>query len=206
MLINQVIEQARSGELSNLTNKSYTDDKIITYINLGLLELYKRFNLHSTEVIVTMVDNVTTYTVDGTDSNVTISTEADLLMLMEAYDEAGIQLPINKENDEYAVLTPTYNTVQVPYPVAGERLSLIYSAGPTYIATGTQVLQLPVSLLEALLHYIGYRSHGARDGALQAENNSHYQRFEASCRRAISLGLVTEDEIPETDVQQKGFV
>ena len=206
MLISQVIEQARTGELSNLSQKGFDTNKVMSYINIGLIELYKRFNLRTEEAIITMRATKTIYKIDGTDSDVDMIDGIDVLSIMDVYDEGGAELSINVDNDDYSVLTPSFNTVQVPYPADGERISLIYSAGPTNVATETQILELPVSLLEALLHYIGYRAHGAIDGNVQAENNTHYQRFEASCKRATLLGVVTPDDVVNMSTQDKGFV
>ena len=206
MLISRVIEQARSGELNNLSVEGFTDTKVISYINLGLIELYKRFSLRTEEAVITMRDSKTIYTLSDVDTDVSIETGIDVMVITEVYDEGGALLPINVESDDYSILTPSYNTIQVPYPAEGEILSVIFTAGPIYISVDTQSLEIPISLLEALLHYIGYRAHGAIDGNIQTENNTHYQRFEASCNRAIALGIVTADDTIESDVRNKGFI
>ena len=66
-------------------------------------------------------------------------------------------------------------------------------------------LPVPLQLTEALLHYIGYRAHGAMNGSIEAETNTHYQRFEASCQRAIAQGMYTSDSL-EMHRDMKGFV
>lgn len=198
MLISQVIDMARAGELSNLSDESFTDAKIISYINLGLIELYKRFQLRTAEALITMVADETNYLIDGTDINVKLEADApEVMAILEAYDESGAMLNINVENDEYGIMTPEYDLVQIPNPSDGEKIGILYLAAPTYITTNTQKLKLPMSLLEAILHYIGYRAHGSVDGNVQAENNTHYQRFEASVARAKMLGVVTQDDIAD---------
>ncbi len=206
MLISGVIDMARSGELSNLSEDSFTDTKIIGYINLGLIELYKRFQLRSAEAIVTMESDSTLYTLDPTDTRVQMdATALDIMSIQEAYDESGAQLTINVENDGYGIMTPSFNQVQIPNPAEGEKIGVVYLAGPTFITLPTQTLALPISLLEALLHYVGYRAHGSVDGNVQAENNTHYQRFEASVNRAKMLGVVTMDDIGDRPNGWKGF-
>jgi len=206
MLISQLIELAKGGELSNLSEESFEDTRVMGYINLGLIELYKRFELKSAEALITMDENRTLYTLDSTDTNVQIDTSAmDIMAITEAWEESGKQLTVNVENDEYGIMTPTYNQVQIPNPAEGEVLSVIYTAGPTWVSSLTDQLQIPISLLEALLHYIGYRAHGSLDGNIQAENNTHYQRFEASVKRAKLLGVVTADSIADRPNKIKGF-
>jgi len=207
MIIQDVIEYARAGELSQLAIKEDTEENvadILTYINLGLIELYKRFKLRYEEAIITMSIDKTIYTLDGTDSNVEIS--SDVSKIVEVYDENGVSLPINSENDPLSVNTPSWNTIQVPYPSHGDKLSVVFIAPPVKVISEDDVLAIPDTLLEALLHYIGYRAHGSVDGAINAENNTHYMRFEASCTRAIKDGLVTSDDLTGMSVEEKGFM
>ena len=86
-------------------------------------------------------------------------------------------------------------------------ISLIYVAAPVLLTTAdlSKTLPIPPQLYEALLHYIGYRAHGALDGNIQAENSTHYQRFEASCQRAKESGMYTSDSM-EMNRDMKGFV
>jgi len=204
MTIEHVIAQARSGELSNLSKTGFSDDKIILYINLGLIELYKRFNLSTGEAILTMSEGKTIYRLDGTDSNVTL--EGPYMYLISAFDEDGNELTLNNEDDPFSVFTPRFNVVQIPYPITGKALSLIYGQEPPTITQTTDILPIPLTLLEALLHYIGYRAHGSIDGNIQAENNTHYQRFEASVNRALALGVINQDDLIIKRANSKGFV
>jgi len=206
MTVAQVIAQARSGELNGLSAESYDDAKLLNYINLGVLELYKRFALKVSEALITMPDDVTTiFTLSALDPNVHLG-DGDLMYVIAAYDEKGDWININAPDDPLSILTPTFNTVQVPNPVAHAVISIIYAPEPPMIQSTSDDLPLPATLLEALLHYIGYRAHGALNGNLQAENNSHYQRFELSCAKAKNLGVVTADNMMTRPVEAKGFI
>ena len=44
MKVSEVIATARSCELSNLSTSSFTDSRIIQFINLGIIELSKIYN------------------------------------------------------------------------------------------------------------------------------------------------------------------
>ena len=204
MTIAHVIAQARSGELSNLSETGFNDDKIMLYINLGLIELYKRFNLSTGEALLTMATGKTIYKLDGTDASVNL--EGPYMYLISAYDELGNNLDLNNEDNPLSILTPGFDEVQVPYPAPGEVLSLMYGQEPPVITQTTDILPIPITLLEALLHYVGYRGHGAVNGNVQAENNTHYQRFEASINRAQTLGVINQDDSIIRYVNDKGFV
>ena len=204
MTIAHVIAQARSGELSNLSETGFNDDKIMLYISLGLIELYKRFNLSTGEALLTISEGKAFYRLDGTDSDVVL--EGPYMYLIGAFDEDGNELALNNEDDPFSVLTPRFNVVQIPYPIAGKVLSLMYGQEPPIITQTTDILPIPLTLLEALLHYIGYRGHGAINGNIQAENNTHYQRFEASVNRARTLGVINQDDSIIKRANSRGFV
>ena len=227
MTVADIIEDAKYGELSNLgiaklldtpSSKEAAEKKVLSYINLGLIELYKRFNLRTEETVITMIEGQSLYTISTANVYHAIDNPTgyiselpgELNSILAAYDENGGVYTVNKESDPLSILTPSYNVVQIPNPVAGEGVYIIYNASPTRLVWVSDVSTLdvliPPALLEAMLHYIGYRGHGAIDGNIQAENNTHYMRFDASCKRAITLGLITTDALVGSNVQDKGFV
>ena len=69
MTVQFVIDQARSGELRSLSDKDKTDSVVIHYINLGLIELYKRFNLRTSVEVIRTTPNTPFYTLRSTDIN-----------------------------------------------------------------------------------------------------------------------------------------
>ena len=219
MTANEVMILARSGELRQLGPNIRDDDAtLITFINLGLVEIYKRFILKTGEAIITLVDGKTIYSLDGTDPDVDMGGQ-EFMYLIAAYGESlddadytddDIILPINVEDDAYSINTISYNQVQVPLITVGARISLIYGAKPTKVTALTldAELDIPDQYVEPLLHYIGYRGHGAMDGNIQAESNTHYMRFERSCDkvRELGVGIAPDDfEMPRR-IEDRGFI
>jgi len=209
MTVEKVIDLAVKGELKKLAVKDDTDS-VISFINLGMIELYKRFPLDTEEVIIEL-GRVT----DNNDSYERISDTVyklpnDLMYISAAYEEDGTEIGINKEDDPLSIMTISWNKIQVPVATSGAFISVIYVKEPALIVNTPEALaediELPVQLVEALLHYIGYRGHGSIDGNIQAENNTHYQRFEASVQRAKMLGVMTADGPLSRNVQEKGWV
>jgi hypothetical protein len=212
MTVADVIEYAKYGELAQLgvvVNLKSTDPvevvdaekQILSYINLGLVELYKRFDLSTKEVVIPLLDNVTIYTI----------TDAYYNNVYAVYGEDGKELGLNNQDDPLSVLTPSYNTVQVPNPITGTSIYVIYSASPTALVWATPLssitVPLPSSMLEALLHYVGYRAHGAMNGNVDTENNTHYMRFDASCNKLKEIGMFADDGLTsDTKLEDKGWV
>ena len=64
MTITQLIDLAKSGKLRNIKVPNETPS-ILGYINLGLIELYKRFPLRVEEALVTLKDGKTEYNPAG---------------------------------------------------------------------------------------------------------------------------------------------
>jgi len=209
MTAQDVINLAKNAELKQLAVRT-DDSAVLGFINLGLLELYKRFPLKEAEAIIALRDGKTTYKLDGTDPDVVMSDGNDLLLIIAAYttDPNGnvVSVQINDEDDLLGINTPSYNTIEVPSTASGALISIIYRVAPTFLNSTAATIPLPPQLLEALLNYVGYRGHGSVSGELNAENQSHYTRFENSCKRAILEGLITSDDLVSKKFKNRGFV
>ncbi len=219
MKLSFILDQARNGELKSLSTKDKTDEVIVGYSNLALVALYSRFQLKTEEAIITLETNParTVYTLDSTDTAVRVNgasmPDDDVMSIIDAFDESGRHVAINDEKDPFSIYTVSYNQVQIPLVNEGTYISIIYRKNPTLVTytetndvTDEKVVELPLQLLEPMLHYIGYRAHGAVDGKLNTENNTHYMRFEKSCERAQELGVLTADDVVGVGVTDKGFV
>lgn len=204
MTVGQIIDLVKNGELNSL-KVAEKPEVIVGYINLGVLELYKRFQLKVEEYIVELVDNVDIYTLP-----------LDCMWLVAAYGEVDIrstetvnQLPINEEDNPLSINTVGWNKIQVPVSVSGAYLSLIYVASPvTYSTTDLDVdIELPAQMIEALLAYIGYRANSAIDTGVQTEDSIYYQRFEASCDKLKVFGMYNSDDMyMNKRLSVRGFV
>lgn len=204
MTVQQIINLAKNGELKQLAVK---DDitAILGYLNLGLIELYKRFPLKIKETIIELQDDTVIYTLPS-----------DCMWLVSAYGEVPIDdssevnvLGINVEDDLFSINTISWNKIQVPSSVLGDYVSLIYVASPIYVTEDDldTKIELPSQLIEALVEYIAFKGHASQNGEAQAENNIHYQRFEASCARVLKNGMFTADDVEMPNrLKLKGFV
>lgn len=196
MTLQELIDMAVYGELKQLEIKN-DNDAVVSFVNLGIIELYKRFVLKTEEVIITL--GVATAPEDDYQmiSDTIYELPSDCMYLVGAFEEDGNKIPINDEDNLYTINTVSWNQIQVPTPTLDANISIIYVSSPTLLSSATldAVIPVPVQLVEALLHYIGYRGHGSVDGLINTENNTHYQRFERSCNRAKEDGLVTADSL-----------
>ena len=210
MNIQEVITLARASELKQLSIG--TDDaSVMGYINLGILELHKRFALLESEAIVQLVEGKYKYKLDGTDTNVQLGSDEgeEILFIGTVYDIDGNEIRVNDEEYDYSITTPSFDTIEVSNRLINESkfLSVIYRSTPRFISKVEDKLRLPMTLLEPLLHYIGYRAHASVKGDMQTENNTHYQRFDKSCNMVVNMGLITSDGLGTgRRLRERGFV
>lgn len=192
MTVQDVIDLATNGELKNIAVKNNTD-AVLGFINLGMIELYKRFPLKVEEYIIELEDGVEIYEMPS-----------DFMWIVAAYDEVPegsddivAIIPVNEEDNPLSINTISWNQVQVPVTVTGAYISVIYVAAPETITEDDleDTISLPPQMIEALLNYIGYRGHGSVNGEINAENNTHLMRFEASCERINKLGMFSSDDL-----------
>lgn len=204
MTVQNVIDLARNGELKNIAVRDDVS-AVLGFINLGLIEMYKRFPIKTEEHIIELQDGVDVYTMPD-----------DFMWIVAAYDEVDEDsdayvkvMPINEEDNPLSLNTIAWNKVQLSVSILNAYISVIYVAAPPVFTEADleEELPLPPQMVEALLHYIGYRGHGSVDGNIQAENSTHYQRFEASCQRIRQEGMITPDDLNMSGrLGDRGFV
>jgi len=216
MLISEVITLARSSEIKQL-KISEDDIALLGFVNLGVLEIHKRFGLIRAEVPIALVSGVTTYTLDGQDANVPIDLSKHEFIKIEAIDNAkGIPVTINnkqrplplKINKEgYSVTTPEVNVIKIPTAVKlPETLTVGYRVSPKFAVAHTETLLVPVQFIEAVILYIAYKAQLSVKAGIKDENNTYFLRFDAECKRIRAEGLYVEDDLSSTKFEDRGFV
>ena len=215
MTVQSVIDLARSGKLknSNIVNDTIA---ILGALNLGIVELYKRFPLKVDEAVIKMRAGKTEYKLDGTDADVSMPQGSQFMWVVTAYQEVEdpyevtytpmtVQIGINEEENPLSLQTVSWSTIQLPIVTDGAYVSIIYVAAPELIAEDglNEVLQLPPQMLEPLLEYMCYQANSTLDAEI--DTDKYYQRFEASCTRIEMRGMTTSDDLDMLGRDMKGF-
>ena len=221
MKVSDVIATARSCELSNLSTSSFTDSRIIQFINLGIIELSKRF------VISTKAEQIKTsvYT-----SMYTLRSP-DVIGILEIYDKTGralvSQVLSDDDNYDYKLINNTtflykhktdYRATEEVNPITGieilqytkepdNELMVVYSAVADLVVNATDELTIPLVFIDPLVAYIGYKaSHSitqAQSGG--GENMASLAKFEASCKLLENSVYVGQTNLMSKSIQSKGF-
>jgi len=250
MHLEELFTQLTQGELSQLKMGGRDSvgirpcdyAKVIPHINLGLTEIYKRFNLKQGEVVVQQFDEIQTYQLNsiyaqsrmpGTTnpSNLPEGSKyyimdspyqpfTDNVLRIEAiHNELGEELYKNQDrayfdgSDKYwAVNTPSYNSIQVPYPEKENQMIVTYRADhdPIIYVEGMNLhtIQVPISptYLESLLLYIAARVYTNLSSNEGNEGNNYTTKFEASIQKIIDLNLINNDDTQNVKLDENGWV
>jgi hypothetical protein len=112
----------------------------------------------------------------------------------------------------WGVHTPSFNTVQIPFPMETNSLLVEYRADHPRInvkdldPSSTEV-EIPSYLLEALLQYVSARAYTSLGGEGGAQQGMTFMaKFEASVAKAEQLGLVNIDIPINQKLEVNGWV
>jgi len=154
MLLSEIFDQLAYGEFSQLqlggANSGTIDidsyPRLITLINNGALALHTLFPLKYDRAIIDLYEHITRYQLhyDYALSNVA-SNQAykyindlggnnfvnNIILITDVKNEEGVSLSLNTPQDINSLYTPEPNVVQVPYPIEGNSIEVIYRASPT---------------------------------------------------------------------------
>lgn len=210
MKLSSILRQARNSEIKQLSAKDKTDEVLIDYVNLAVDAIYRKFDLAIEEAIITLVPGKTAYKLDGSDSDVTLSSSSEFMGIISASDEKG-PIGVNDDVDEYGIFTIGFDTVQVPLTSEGGFISVIYKSYADEVVyvddngSAQEVdIRLPRGLMQAVLYYMGFKAHGSVSG-IDGERNVYMSAFTRECQMALEEGIVPRDTISR-DVGEKGFM
>lgn len=233
MLLNDLFERLATGELSQhfmgKTGKILPENypAIINRLNMGLTSLYSYFPISEKEVIVQQFDAVTeyklnsTYAVSNTESTVPNKWVIDsvdnpflddVIRLERAYNELGSSIALNDEYDGDSVFTTAWDTVQIPFPVAGNVTVLVYRANHVKLSLDadplTTVIEIPPALEEALQAFIASRLFVSLGQATSAGLASYYSnRYQQQVDHVERNNLLQSTEGDSNlKLEQKGFI
>jgi hypothetical protein len=147
MLLSEFKEYLAYGELSQLNVGNLLEDethfpRMISAINLGLTELYKRFPVKLVELTIQLQNWKTEYVIHSSYAESNMPTggnpdnyyikdsiyypfKDDLVMIEAIFNEDGEEIPLNDENAKYSLFTSGHNVINHPYPEDEDRKSVV---------------------------------------------------------------------------------
>jgi len=232
MVLQELFDELATGEFSNLAignsiNGSIEPDaykKVITQINGGLREIYKRFLLRQKTLLIARPLGTTEHFLRDANTAITVSVEAegetptvaDLCRVIDVYDPLEETLVyLNDPNQPLSVFTKGHDHIIIkdPLPV---NLGVVYQAYyPRIVLTETfnpeeYVLYYPEYISYALKCYVASelftgKTSKATEGEAQIYNTFH-GKFEKACRLIEDKGFAEDVTIENSKFVDGGWV
>lgn len=239
MYLSEVFDFLSFGELAHLSigggDKSQIGieiidyPKVITNINMGLIELHKRFVIKESELTLQLYNQITTYYLKSEyaasnttstqtykyilDATQAVPFQDDIMVLTHVFDELGDEFLLNDIDDTTSLYTPTQNTLQVPFPSDDQTLLITYRASPSRIDyagledPSTEEIDLPDQFFEPLCAYVAYRMlAGMNIGEVNAQANFYHQKFEAACQLIQNQGMYVANTAANSRFGENGWL
>ncbi|UNI71519.1 hypothetical protein [Burkholderia phage vB_BpP_HN01] len=220
MTLAELYEKLSFGELQNLYEADegsgvLRDDfkpKVVRHLNDALLRLYSRFALKESNLVIELHDHITNYHLKSKFAESQWETSGqdflyikdltrepftdDIIRILSVYNNFGDQIPLNDDTQPESVFSPQGALLQVPRPVSGQALSLVYQAKHPILYWDRdeteQEIEIPDVLEEALLAYVAHKLYSNKNTQeAQGIAQSHIAMYEAICQDVIDKDLVS---------------
>lgn len=195
MIVRDIIRLVKL-KLGNLA-LTRDEESILVLINLGVSELYRRFNLAIKSETIPTNSNLSLYELRN----------EDVLLLLGVYNHLGKELrQLDTIGDnEYDYKIVNYRSFILRKPVDGYVYAL-YKGSPIPLKDENDMVDLPVAMIDALLAYISHIGHSTINKDNMNEASMWYQRFETACQLLDMQGYKIPLHIETLPIQAKGFV
>lgn len=175
---------------------SDNEDAIINFINLGVAELYRRFNLKIKSETIVTTNDLALYTLRND----------DVELVLYVYDKTGRELRqsdvINSMDYDYKILN--YRSILLRHPHEGY-IYVVYKASPIKLRDMDDEIDLPSTMLDALLTYVSYVLVGTINSDQKNESSMFYQMFTRQCDEMVNQGYKISLNSETVAIQAKGF-
>lgn len=182
--VERVLNTAKDIVLSQLPIKE-NENAILRAIDLGVVELYRRFNLSIDTEVQDIVPNVHVYKIK--DESV-----SQLLYIYDPVNSRNLNSPEIYDNDfDYKQLN--YRTFIITKPEKYKQLIFIYKSNIKKAITNKyDVIDIPLDFYNALVDFVAYKCHITLNNDNLKEMDTHYKRFELACADLVNSGFKQE--------------
>lgn len=217
MTLQDLFNMLAQGELTNLPMAasgsidpgSYV--KLTNYTNEALLKLYTRFVLKEDDLMLELYDHITNYhliprfaanyNAPSASQNEPIRYILDLpgepfcdelIKVRRVFTIEGIELSLNDDAALFGVFTPRIKMLQVPNPVLGMVLNVVYQRKHPFLKGElSDEIECPDVLQDALTSFVAYKvfSHmNSTDSS--AKSQEFMATYESICNEIVDRDLV----------------
>ena len=233
MTLGELLSRLAKSELSNLS--LVTDEgeiatenlpKVICYINEALLRLHSRFVLREDDVLIEMIDGLSTYELKAQyaqsyEGEIEVPYKFimdigpkkfadDVIRITGAFDSLGHELELNNKLAPAGLFTPRPKVLQVPIPIPGQSLSVQYQAKHPLLS-GSDLdaeVEIPDVLIGGLTAYVGFMAFNFMGGQENmARATIFMELYNNICLELEEKdGMGTETRTHSAVFEMRGFV
>lgn len=209
LTLDQCLKNLSVGVLSNISwgndgNGSIRVDKVPTvvgHINEALLRLYTKFIIKKNTIFIELTESNTDYHLNSDHAWTNAPADSDeesccceyyirdtfdnpfkndVIKVLDVYSSTGHRLALNNDGNKWSVFTPVYDVLEVPNPVEGVALAVMYQASHSILdfdKNPKELIKLPPSLYGALYTYVAYLIYSDMNTQEAVVNAQKYLNF-----------------------------
>jgi hypothetical protein len=209
-------------------------EKVVNLINLGVLEIHKRFKFLENELTLRVDPAVSNYFL-RTDRVAPITTDAtqyiekrtdvdgflNIVKVTGAYDSSGTELYIgvprrtSEESFVPTIIPIATDILQISNVTTAQNINIVYQSYPTKIVAATvdpdrYILNISDIIIDPLVSYIAaktFKPMGSNDSTANADKSASYeQQYELACQKLALYGLTVDDTYVRDTFESNGWV
>ena len=195
MKVKDIIKLAKI-RLQNIRLSS-DEEAMILLINMGVNELYNRFNLSIKSETITTSSDLALYELRND----------DVQLILSVFDKFGTELRQSDVLDgvEYDYKIVNYRSFLLRRPFTGY-LYAVYKASPVVLKDLEDAIDLPDIMMNVLLTYVAYMGHNTINKDDQHEMINQFQAFTQMCQDLELQGYKIPLNTETVAIQARGFV
>ena len=195
MLVEDILDIAKVGPLNNLLVAQH-DNIIIKFIDLGISELYRRFNMSIKVETILTNPLLALYELRNPDVSLFLSLHDSSHKELRQSDVLG------SNQVDYKVINFRSFLLNTP---KDELLYAVYKASPSKVVDIKDVIDLPDSMIDALLMYVAYMGHSTINKDNTNEASTYNKRFEYACANLDNQGYRIPLNTESISIALKGY-
>lgn len=210
MIVSDFISLVKDGSLHQTT---ITEASIIKFINIGLIELFSKFNLSNPTEVITLVEGTDEYTLPTNFiSTISITTSGEYFRdnfgVITPIQEDVFEVPVNVQGDFNSVFINSKGILTVPLQVTGQTYTLVYRASPVIVTNQSLNTELEIlpQYLEPLMLYVTYLGFMQNGGGTATDTNLYLSRYKAAVQELINTGSYQSQYTLDNKFYNRGFV
>lgn len=203
--------------------------KVVGHINLGLLELFKRFNFLTDEIRLHITPGTFNYFLRGDriaslqnmDSETYLENnninpfENNIIKVLNVYNAIGKDIPFNDRNAVLKIMSVGYDHLRITPIETKQVLDILFQASYPKIVVDENFIpeeyemHITDAVIEPLLFYVGariFKPMGVNSSTQDSDKSTSLnQEYELACQKIETFGLDVQINDNRNNFTQKGF-